>query len=79
MAANFKLISPAIPELAPLVGTRRLKSAVEAQLLTNRLLQFDGYDIVAMFGFPPQFGYGGLFAPGTKDQTGRALIAQKGP
>ena len=79
MAANFKLLEPAIPVLAALVGTPRLKSAVEEQQLTNRLLRFDGYDVVAMFGFPPQLSYGGLFAPGTKDQTGRALIAQTGP
>lgn len=79
MAANFKLIGSAIPDLAPLIGTPRLKSAVEEQQLTNRLLRFPGFDVVAMFGFPPQLSYGGLFAPGTKDQTGRALIAQTAP
>lgn len=78
MAANFRLLGPAIQEVAPLVGTPRLKSAVEEQLLTNRLLRFDGYDVVAMFGFPPRVGYGGPSAPGTKDGTGRALIAQLG-
>ncbi len=79
MAANFALVGPAIPEIAALRGTGKLKSAVEEQSLTNRLLRFDGYDVVAMFGFPPRLGYGGLSAPGTKNETGRALIGQLGP
>jgi hypothetical protein len=79
MARNFELLGAAAPDLIPLQSTGKLKSAVEEQSLTNRLLHFDGYDVVAMFGFPPQVSYGGLFAPGTKDTTGRALIGQLGP
>lgn len=79
MAANFRLLGPSLPEIAKLQGTGKLKSAVEEHQLTNRLLRFDGYDVVAMFGFPPQLSYGGLFAPGTKETTGRALIGQLGP
>jgi hypothetical protein len=79
MAANFRLLGPSLPEIAKLQGTGKLTSAVEEHQLTNRLLRFDGYDVVAMFGFPPQLSYGGLFAPGTKETTGRALVGQLGP
>lgn len=79
MAANFRLLGPSLAAIARLQGAGKLQSAVEEHLLTNRLLRFDGYEVVAMFGFPPQLSYGGLFAPGTKDTTGRALIGQLGP
>ena len=76
MAASFRLLGPALGQIAELQGTGRLKSAVEEHMLTNRLLTFEKWEVVAMFGFPPQLSYGGLFAPGTKDRTGRALIGQ---
>jgi hypothetical protein len=76
MAASFRLLGQALPQIAALQGTGNLKPAVEEHMLTNRLLAFRGYDVVAMFGFPPQVSYGGLYAPGTKDRTGRALIGQ---
>ena len=79
MAQNFALAGPASAEIIALQGTGKLKSAVEEQLLTNRFLEFDGYDVVAMFGFPPQLGYGGLFAPGTKDGNGQGTYRSTRP
>jgi hypothetical protein len=78
MAANYRLLSPAIPAIAELQGTGRLKAAVEEESLTNRLLVFDRYEAVAYFG-TLQSGYGGYSASGTQNRTGRVMIGQLAP
>ena len=78
MAANYRLLTPAIPAIAELQGTGRLKAAVEEMLLTNRQLVFDRYEAVAYFG-SLQSGYGGYSASGTQNRTGRVLVGQLSP
>ena len=78
MAANFRLLAPALPAIAELQGTGHLKAAVEEMYLTNRHLVFDRYEAVAYFG-SLQSGYGGTSASGTQNRTGRVLIGQLAP
>ncbi len=78
MGANYRLLTPAIPAIAELQGTGRLKAAVEEMYLTNRHLVFDRYEAVAYFG-TLQSGYGGYSASGTQNRTGRVLIGQLSP
>jgi hypothetical protein len=75
---NYRLLGPMLPEIAGLQGTGKLRAAVEEDMVTGRLLRFDRFDVLAQFG-DGRHGYGGDFATGTKDRSGRALIAQLGP
>lgn len=78
MAANFKLLGPASKLVTSLQGTSRLQAAVEEDLVTNRMLRFDGWEALVQWG-AVRSGYGGQTASGTERKTGRALIAQTGP
>jgi hypothetical protein len=77
MAGNFRLIGGAMPVIAELGGTDRLKAAVEEDLYTNRLLRFEKYDVLAQWG-SIRTSYGGEVAAGTAERTGRVLVGQAG-
>jgi hypothetical protein len=77
MAANYGMLSNAAPAIAQLLGTRRLKSAIESENIAGRQLSFDRWDVLAIF--PPAqskrpvwMDLDGTPAP----PSGRVLIAQ---
>ncbi len=78
MSDNFRLLGPAGQHIAGLQSEGKWKSAVEEDQITERLLDFDRYDVLVQFGMPRP-SYGGLFASGTENRTGRAMIAQVSP
>jgi hypothetical protein len=78
LAANFKLLAPAMSEVSRLQQANAIQVAVEEDLITDLLLTFPKYESVVSFGMP-KAGYGGLFGTGTKDRTGRAMVAELGP
>ena len=78
VADNFRLLGPAAGKIAALQAAGSLQAAVEEDQLTNVHLVFDRYETVAYFG-EVRPSYGGLYAAGTKDRTGRALIGQAAP
>jgi hypothetical protein len=80
VGADFRLIKNAMPVIAQLQGTDKLKSAIEEEFISGRMLYFDDYDVLVKF--PPAMNR----RPGSPDPspssyvpTGRALIAQTGP
>jgi hypothetical protein len=78
MMDNYLLLGPALGQIAAWQGTGKLRSAVEEDQITERLLAFTGYEVLAQFG-RPQVSYGGTFASGTEKKTGRAMIAEVAP
>lgn len=78
MAANYRLIGPAAGLLDRLRGSGKVKAAVEQDRLTNQKLDFSEYEVLAQWG-PIRSSYGGEFAGGTPDRTGRVMIAEVGP
>jgi len=78
MADNYRLLRPALPLIAKLQGTGRLKAAAEEEHLTNQLLVFDDYEVLAQWG-PIRSSYGGEYPSGTPEKTGRVLVGQSGP
>ncbi|HTJ29304.1 MAG TPA: DUF5597 domain-containing protein [Acidobacteriaceae bacterium] len=78
LAADFRLIGPAMGEIASLQEKNDLKVAVEEDQITDLRLIFPEFDSVVTFG-TPRPSYGGLFGSGTKNKTGRALVAALGP
>ena len=78
LANDFRLIAPAVAEIATLQQKDALKVAVEEDQLTDLRLLFPEFESVVTFGTPKP-GYGGLFGTGTKNKTGRALVAQLAP
>lgn len=77
MMDNYRLLAPAVDKIAEWQGTGKLHSAVEEDQITERLLTFSRYEVLAQFG-RPQVSYGGTFASGTERKTGRAMIAEIG-
>ncbi len=75
---NYRLLGPMLPAIAGLQGTGKLRAAVEEEMVTSHLMHFDQFDVLAQFG-DGRHGYGGEFATGTKDGSGRALVAQLAP
>ena len=71
IAANYKLLTPAIPLITSLQGTGKLKAAVEEDGLGEKLLHFSKYDVLLTFGFPSY--------KEDKELTGRMLIAETAP
>ena len=71
---NFALIAPMDREIARLNFEGKLKTAVEEPGQPQQEVDFGAWRATVSFGFP-QFD-GGRKPPGTKDHTGRALIAQ---
>lgn len=78
MIDNYRLLGPALPQIAHWQGTGKLHSAVEEDQITERLLHYTSYDALAQFG-RTQTSYGGTFAAGTAKRTGRAMIAEIAP
>jgi hypothetical protein len=78
MMDNYRLLAPAVDKIAEWQGTGKLHSAVEEDQITERLLTFSRYEVLAQFG-RPQVSYGGTFASGTERKTGRAMIAEIAP
>ena len=75
MLDNYRLLAPAVDKIAEWQGTGKLRSAVEEDQITERLLFFSRYEVLTQFG-RPQASYGGTFASGTERRTGRAMIAE---
>ncbi|MCF0070149.1 DUF5597 domain-containing protein [Dyadobacter sp. CY261] len=71
IAANYKLLDPAIPLITSLQGTGKLKAAVEEDGLGEKLLHFSDYDLLLTFGFP---SYKTI-----KEPTGRVLVGETAP
>ena len=78
LAANFRLLAPAVEQVAELQQKNAIKVAVEEDQLTDMLLPFQSFESVVTFGMPKP-GYGGLFGTGTKNRTGRAMVAELAP
>ncbi len=77
VAANYRLLGPAGEKIAELQAGGRLRAAVEEDQLNNIWLDFDGWESVTYFGAVTP-SYGGLYAAGTEEKTGRVLIGQSG-
>jgi Domain of unknown function (DUF5597)/Glycosyl hydrolases family 35 len=78
MMDNYRLLAPALDQIAAWQGTGKLRSAVEEDQITERLLNFTDYEVLAQFG-RPQVSYGGTFASGTEKKSGRSMIAEIAP
>jgi hypothetical protein len=85
IAAGFRLLKPALPVIAELQGTDKLKVAVEEDAISGRMLYFDGYDILVRFR-PPMRNAAPAAAPAGPVvpvvpvvPSGRVLVAQLGP
>jgi hypothetical protein len=79
VAANFGVIGSALPAIARLQGTGKLKAAVEEDFIRSRTLTFDNYDVFVHFR--PAVRASGLApaATGPPEPSGRALVGQLGP
>lgn len=78
MLDNYRLLGPALDQIAAWQGTGKLHSAVEEEQITERLLQYTNYEVLAQFG-RTETSYGGTFARGTSKRTGRAMVAEVAP
>lgn len=78
MLDNYRLLAPAVGHIAAWQGTGKLHSAVEEDQITERLLTFTNYEVLAQFG-RPTVSYGGTFASGTEKRTGRSMVAEVAP
>jgi hypothetical protein len=77
VAANYKLFAPAVEEISRLQQANAIQVAVEEDRITDLRLTFPKFESVVTFGKPTP-SYGGLFGSGTKNRTGRALLAELG-
>jgi hypothetical protein len=64
--------------VAKLQQANAIQVAVEEDRITDLRLPFEKFESVVTFGTPKP-SYGGLFGTGTKNRTGRAMIAQTAP
>ena len=78
LAANYHLLAPAVEELARLQQANAIQVAVEEDRITDLRLTFAKFESVVTFGTPKP-SYGGLFGSGTKNRTGRVLMAELAP
>lgn len=78
MMDNYRLLGPALDQIAAWQGTGKLHSAVEEDQITERLLTFTDYEVLAQFG-RTESSYGGTFASGTARKTGRAMVSEVAP
>ena len=78
LAANFRLFGPAMEEITRLQEQNAIQVAVEEDRITDLRLEFPKFDSVVTFGILKP-SYGGLFGTGTKNRTGRTLIAELAP
>lgn len=77
LSANFKLFAPLVTVFPQWQAERPMKSMVEEEFLVDRLVEFDKWQVLSQFGSVGP-GYGGLYATGTKERTGRALAVDLG-
>jgi len=75
-AANYALIGPMSRDIARLEFEGKLKTVVEQPGQTETEIDFGNWQATVAFGFPQSDG---RHAPGNKDASGVALVAQLGP
>ena len=75
-AANYALIGPMSRDIARLEFEGKLKTVVEQPGQTETEIDFGNWQATVAFGFPQNDG---RHAPGNKDASGVALVAQLGP
>ncbi|MBT33866.1 MAG: hypothetical protein CMO01_29745 [Thalassobius sp.] len=68
IASNFSLFSKAMPQILKMQENGNLQCAVQEEGLREKLLHFEGYDLLFQFGFPTYKEH--------NDKTGRVLIGQ---
>lgn len=78
LAANYRLFAPAVEEISRLQQSNAIQVAVEEDRITDLRLPFPKFESVVSFGMPKP-SYGGLFGSGTKNRTGRVLVAEMAP
>ena len=74
---NYALLAPLDRVLARLNYEGKLKTAVEEEGRPEQILTFGRWQAKVGFGFPQRDGE--QHAPGTKENAGRAIVAQLGP
>jgi hypothetical protein len=74
---NYALLAPLDRVLARLNYEGKLKTAVEEEGTPEQILTFGRWQAKVGFGFPQRDGE--QHAPGTKENAGRAIVAQLGP
>jgi hypothetical protein len=79
MGANFRVIESALPVIAELQGTEKLKAAVEEDSIPGRMLYFDRYDILVRFRPPGRRPSPPTVPAGPSVPSGRVLVGQLGP
>ena len=79
IAAGFGLLKPALPVIAELQGTDKLKAAVEEDAIPGRMLYFDGYDVLVRFRASGRNAGPAAAPAGPVVPSGRVLVAQLGP
>lgn len=75
-ARNYQLLAPIARQVAQWNYDGVLKTAAEVNGGAEQELDFGKWKASVRFGFPQRDG---AHAPGTKDRSGRALVAQTGP
>ena len=81
IAANFRVVKPALPVIAQLQAAGKLQAAVEEVAIPGRNLYFDRYDILVRFR-PPARGSAPSTGATIADQStpsGRVLVGELGP
>jgi hypothetical protein len=82
IAADFRLVKSAIPVIAELQGTPRLKAAVEETGIGARNLIFRNYDLLVRFNPPGRAPAGTIGQPAagaSAEPSARAMIAELAP
>ena len=82
LATSFRLLADAEPLLHAQRGRRRngtraLQAGIEEPDVPQRLLEFNGWEALVQWG-SVKASYGGEFPSGTRELTGRTLVAQTG-
>lgn len=75
LAKNYRLFGPAMEEISRLQQRDAIRVAVEEDQITDLRLTYGKFESVVTFGMPKP-SYGGLYGTGTKNRTGRALVAE---